>query len=158
MENEGTVKYLEDFVQGESESVGVHHLTEKEIVEYAAKWDPQSFHTDPAAAENSVFKGLTAAGTHLIAITVLHLVSHQPKVCVLAGLGWDDVRFMEPARPGDILTLYRECIGIRPSSSKPDRGIVKNRLNLINQNGKTVLSYMDTILVAKRPLEKQLNR
>jgi acyl dehydratase len=145
------LKYLEDFVPGEVETVGEYLLTQEEIIEYASKWDPLYFHIDPVAADNSVFSGLVAAGTHLIAISVLQLVTHQPRVCVLAGLGWDEVRFLGPARPGDSLTLFRECIEIRPSTSKPDRGVVKNRLTLSNQNGQPLLSYVDTLLVAKRP-------
>lgn len=145
------MKYLEDFVLGEVEKVGEHLLTQEEIIEYAKRWDPQFFHIDPEAANKSVFQGLTAAGTHLIAITVLHLVTHQPRVSVLAALGWDDVRFLGPARPDDTLTLTRECLEIRPSKSKLDRGIVRNKLTLNNQKGQSLLSYVDTILVAKRP-------
>ena len=144
------MKYFEDFVLGEVEKVGEHALTQNEIIEYARKWDPQFFHIDPKAATNSVFQGLIAAGTHLIAITVLLLVTHEPRVSVMAGLGWDEVRFHGPARPGDTLTLFRECIEIRPSTSKNDRGVIKNRLTLRNQNSDVLLSYMDTILVTRR--------
>ena len=145
------MKYLKDFGLGEIEKVGEYHLTQEEIIEFGKKWDPQFFHLDPEAADQSVFQGLIAAGTHLIAITVLQLLTHQPRVSVLAGLGWDEVRFLGPARPGDTLTLFRECLEIRPSTSKPDRGVVRNRLTLYNQNGQSLLSYVDTILVAKRP-------
>jgi len=145
------LKYLEDFVLGEVEKVGEHHLTQEEVIEFGKKWDPQFFHIDPEAANKSVFQGLIAAGTHLIAITVLHLITHEPRVSVLAGLGWDEVRFLEPARPGDTLTLFRECLEIRPSTSKFDRGVVRNRLTLSNQKGQSLLSYVDTIMVAKRP-------
>ena len=77
-------------------------------------------------------------------------MTHRPKVSVLAGLGWDEVRFLGPARPGDVLTLFRECIEIRPSTSKPDRGVVKNRFTLKNHKGQSVLNYVATILVSKR--------
>jgi acyl dehydratase len=145
------LKYFEDFVLGEIEKVGEYQLTQTEIIEFGKRWDPQFFHVDPDAAEKSVFSGLVAAGTHLIAITVLQLVTHQPRVSVLAGLGWDEVRFLEPGRPGDTLTLFRECLEVRPSISKSDRGVVRNRLTLSNQHGQPLLSYVDTILVAKRP-------
>ena len=144
------MKYFEDFVLGEVEKVGEYHLTEDEIIEFAKQWDPQFFHIDPEVARKSVFSGLIAAGTHLLAVTVLKLVTHEPRVSVLAGLGWDEIRFLGPARPEDILTLVRECLEVRPSDSKPDRGIVRNRLTLSNQKGQPVLSYVDTILVAKR--------
>lgn len=143
------MKYFEDFGLGEVEEVGEYKLTQEEITEFGKKWDPQFFHIDPMAADKSIFSGLIAAGTHLMAITVLKLVTHQPKVAILAGLGWDEVRFVGPARPGETLTLIRECIEIRPSASKPDRGVVKNRLTLSNQNGQPLLTYVDTILVAK---------
>lgn len=143
------MKYFEDFGLGEVEKVGEYKLTQEEIIEFGKKWDPQFFHIDPMTADKSVFSGLVAAGTHLMAITVLKLVTHQPKVAILTGLGWDEVRFVGPARPGDTLTLFRECIEIRPSRSKLDRGVVRNRLTLSNQNGQPLLMYVDTILVAK---------
>jgi acyl dehydratase len=154
-ELEAGLKYLEDFVLGEVEKVGEYLLTQEEIIEFGKKWDPQFFHIDPEAAEQSIFSGLIAAGTHLMAITVLQLVTHQPRVSILAGLGWDEVRFLGPARPGDTLTLFRECLEIEPSASKPDRGVVRNRLTLSNQNGDALLRYVDTILVAKRPTDSK---
>ena len=81
--------------------------------------EPQFFHIDPKASDNSVFQGLIAAGSHLIAISILHLVTHQPRVSVLAGLRWDEVRFLGLARPGDTLTLFRDCLEIRLSTSRP---------------------------------------
>jgi len=151
------MKYFEDFVVGEAEKVGEHHLTREEIIAFGKQWDPQFFHINPDAADESVFSGLIAAGTHLISITVLKLVTHEPRVSVLAGLGWDEVRFLGPARPGDTLTVFRECLQVSPSASKPDRGIVKNRITLSNHNDQPVLSYMDTILVARRPSEAENN-
>jgi acyl dehydratase len=145
------LKYIDDFFPGEVEKVGEYHLSQEEIIEFGRKWDPQSFHVDPVAAEESVFSGLIAAGPHLMAITVLLLGTHQPKVSVLAGLGWDEVRFLEPARPGDTLTLFRECMEVRQSTSNSDRGVVRNRITLKNQDGQPVMSYIITVLVAKRP-------
>ena len=148
------MKYLEDFVCGERQTVGEHLLNELEIITYASSWDPQFFHTDPQKATDSVFKGLVAAGTHLMAISVLKLVGQQPPVAVIAGLGWDEVRFLAPGRPGDRLRLERECVEVRPSSSRPDRGVVRSQLKLFNQNGDLLLSYIDAVLVARRPAEQ----
>lgn len=145
------MKYYDDFVAGEAEQVGDYHLTKDDVIAFGEKWDPQFFHTDPDAAGASMFSGLIAAGTQLMSIAVLLLVTHRPRVSVLAGLGWDEVRFLHPARPGDTLTLFRECVECRESASETDRGIVKNRITLKNQNSHTVLSYVDTILVKRRP-------
>ena len=146
------MKYLEDFVPGEIETVGEHSISLSEIIEYGKTWDPQPIHIglDPVAATE--LRWLVAAGTHLVAITVLKLVTHLPKVAIIAGLGWDEVRFHRPARPGDKLTVTRECLDVRPSKSKHDRGVVRNRITLTNQAGELVLSYIDAILVARRPV------
>jgi len=145
------MKYFEDFVVGETEQAGEYYLTEGDVIAFGEKWDPQFFHTDPVAAGASVFSGLVAAGTQLMSIAVLLLVTHRPRVSVLAGLGWDEVRFLNPARVGDTLSLCRECLECRGSVSKTDRGVVKNRITLSNQKSLTVLSYVDTILVDRRP-------
>lgn len=144
------MKHFEDFVVGETEKVGEYHLSANDIISFAKQWDPQFFHIDAEAAKKSVFSGLIAAGTHLISISVLKLVTHQPKVSVLAALGWDEVRFRSPARPGDKLTIFRECLETRPSKSKSDSGIVKNRITICNGNNQLLISYVDSILVAKR--------
>ena len=53
------MKYLEDFVPGEVEMVGEHQLTQEEMIAFSKKWDPQFFHTDPEAADNSIFHRFT---------------------------------------------------------------------------------------------------
>ncbi len=146
------MKYFEDFSPGECATVGSHHVTLEEIVQFARAWDPQPTHVDAGAAPDSQFRGLIASGAHLMAISVRLLVTSQEQpVAVVAGLGWDEVRFLAPVRPGDTVTLLRRCVEARPSRSKPDRGIVCNALQLINQDGAEVLAYRDTILVHRRP-------
>lgn len=145
------MKYFEDFAVGETAAVGTHHVTEDEIVSFARVWDPQPVHTHASAAAQSPFGGLIASGAHVIAISVRLLVSSAGEpVAVVAALGWDQVRFLAPVRPGDTLTLSRRCIEARPSRSHPERGIVRNALLLTNQSGVRVLSYEDSILVRMR--------
>jgi acyl dehydratase len=143
-------KYFEDFIPGTVVTIGTYSVTSEEITEYAKRWDPQPVHIDPDAARESHFGGLIACGSHVFAISVRLIVAQNPQVAVIAVLGCDKVRFTHPVRPGDILTLHIECIETRPSRSKADRGVVRNRITLINQNGEQVLSYIDTILVLKR--------
>jgi acyl dehydratase len=144
------MKYLEDFSPGERETMGTHTLAAEEIVEFARRWDPQEMHTSITAAAASPFGGLIASGAHLMALSVRLLVERKQRAAIIAGLGWDEVRFLEPARPGDILTATRTCIQARPSASRPGEGVVRNRITLVNQHGRTVLSYVDAILVAAR--------
>ena len=146
-------RYFEDFIPGEVLTLGTSPVTAEEIIEYAEKWDPQPRHIDPIAAKESSFGGLIASGSHIFAISVRLLVTQNPQVAVVAVVGCDRVRFTRPVRPGDVLTSYAECVETRPSRTKADRGIVRNKITLVNQNGERVLKYIDTILALKRPIQ-----
>lgn len=145
------MKYFEDFAPGDREAVGTHAVAAEEIVDFAKAWDPQPMHTDPEAARASAFSGLVASGAHLVALSVRLLILHPDRAAVVAGLGWDGVRFLEAVRPGDTLALTRQCMEARPSRSRPGVGIVRNQITFVNQHGRTVLDYTDTILVSRRP-------
>jgi len=147
-------RYFEDFTPGEVLTLGTYSVTADEIIEFAQRWDPQPRHTDPEAAKESSFGGLVASGAHIFAISVRLLVNQNPPVAVIAVVGCDKIRFTQPVRPGDVLTSYFECVETRPSRTKADRGIVRNQVTLVNQNGEQVLSYIDTILALKRPIQE----
>jgi acyl dehydratase len=157
--NVGDALYFEDFEVGTEISIGEYLVTKQEIVEFAKKWDPQPFHIDERAAEESAYGGLTASGSHIMAIRtwLLHhgkdtSNSPQPEkqAAIIGALGWDEVRFQNPVRPGDRLFLTREVIGKRESRSKPGRGVVQQLMTVTNQNRETVLIHKDSILVATR--------
>jgi acyl dehydratase len=146
-------QYFEDFEVGRKVEAGEYAVTPDEVIQYATKWDPQPFHIDENAAKASVYGGLTACGSHIMAIRTLLLhKSHETRTAAIMGtLGWDELRFPNPVRPGDRLSLTRECIEKRESRSRPDRGIVLQLIVVANQTGDPVLVHKDTILVAKRP-------
>jgi len=145
-----SIKYYEDFTVGSSETFGNYIVEKDEIIEYARKWDPQPFHIDEEKAKKSVFNGLTAAGSHIFAVSILLIMQREIKVQVVAMLGIEKLRFKHPVRPGDRLSLTHECIDKRESENKDDRGIVQNRITLKNQNGDDVLTYIDNMLISKR--------
>jgi len=93
--------------------------------------------------------GLIASGNHLIAIRNKFIQRLSINTCVVAALGWGEVRFIKPGRPGDHLTLFAECIEKRVSKLRFDCGIVKGRYELINQNNEIAMSLTDTLLVRK---------
>jgi acyl dehydratase len=144
-------KYFEDFKVGEILRGGPYTVSREEILQFAREFDPQPFHLDEAAANASVFGGLTASGAHTVALQIklIHQCESRDQA-VLAALGWDEVRFPKPVRPGDTLSLCNECIETRASETKPDRGIARMRIELVNQKGETVLTSVHTILVARR--------
>lgn len=144
-------RYFDDFEVGERWPIAeTYEMTKDEIVSFASKWDPQPFHVDEDAAKKSVYGTLTACGTHVQAV-VLKLAQALPhETAVIGALGYDEVRFHRPAKLGDTLSLVIECIETRPSSSKPDRGVVKNRHTLVNGDGDTVFTQTTTLLIARR--------
>ena len=145
------LKYFEDFHIGQVVSgKQSYEVTKKEIIEFARKWDPHSFHMDEKSAGDSIFKGLTAPATLVIAIAswLWHGVNEKP--ALVAGLGWDYVRFAAPVRPGDRLSFAFECVDARPSESRPDCGILRTQVTVTNQNGEAVLKLVDNYLVKRR--------
>ncbi|MGB3809829.1 MAG: MaoC/PaaZ C-terminal domain-containing protein [Parvibaculum sp.] len=146
------MRHFDDFKLGERHDIdAVYEMSEDEITSFAKKWDPQPFHIDRAAAAKSVYGTLTACGTHVQAV-VLWLAARLPEeTAVIGALGYDEVRFHKAAKLGDRLCLVIECIETKPSSSKPDRGVVKNRHILMNQNDETVFTQTTTLLIARKP-------
>lgn len=145
-----STKHFEDFHVGEETTVGDYRVTVDEIVEFAKKWDPQPFHTDEKDARRSIFGGLIACGCHVVSISILLQNGVGAKPNIIAGLGWDQLRFPSPVRPNDRLSLTVVCLEKRELRSRADQGIVRNLVTLINQKGEPVLTYQDTIIVAKR--------
>ncbi|MAF48488.1 MAG: MaoC/PaaZ C-terminal domain-containing protein [Rhodospirillales bacterium] len=138
----------QDLVPGDKHAFGSYRLDSAEIKEFAARWDPMPVHVDEAAAKASLFGGLTACGTHLLAIRVHLIQAHGVNPYVIASLGYE-VKFLKPARSGDLLTLYVECASKRESKSRPGTGIVQLSCTLNNQADETVLSMMDTLMIKK---------
>jgi acyl dehydratase len=143
--------YFEELQIGSRSAAGPYHLAKDEIIRFAQQYDPIPRHIDEQAAARSVFRGLTASGSHTFAIYILLTGQLQPHFQVLMGLGWDDVRLPSPVRPGDELDLEMTVLEVRESKSRSDRGIVRNRNLLRNQKRETVLECISNIFVARRP-------
>ena len=142
--------YLDDLHVGQRFTSGTYLMEETRIKEFAAEFDPQPFHLDEAAAEASLFKGLAASGWHTAAVAMRLLVTGGlPFASGLVGLG-GEVGWPRPTRPGDILRVESEIIGITPSRSKPDQGIVTVRGTTLNQHGEAVYVLTAKLLVFRR--------
>lgn len=143
-------KYFEDYKVGDRTFCGSHHVTEEEIIGFAQKWDPLPFHIDRGAGAASPFGGIVASGCHVLAIALRLINDSDATPAILGAIGWDEIRFVKPVRPGDQLSLELECLEARPSTSRPDRGIVRQLFTLKNQGGRTVFKFKDCILVARK--------
>jgi len=146
-------KYLEDFHVGDRFGSDTIEVTAESVVAFARDFDPQPFHLDPAAAEQSVFKGLVASGWHTAAMSMKLFVTGELRPAGgSVGLGVDELRWPRPVKPGDTLRLETEILDVRPSQSKPDRGVIRIRNVTTNQRGEIVQSFVASVLVRRRQL------
>jgi len=142
--------FFEDIEIGATVRVGSYRMDADEMMNYARKWDPLPVHSDEAAARQTMFGGLTASGSHTIAVRVLLLHRVPIQDGLIGAAGWDEVRFHQPVRPGDELWLEVTRADKRQSTSKPDRGIVTALMKLVNQRNEIVLSHRGTIFMRLR--------
>jgi acyl dehydratase len=142
--------YLDDLREGQVFTSPSREITAEAIKAFAAEFDPQPFHTDEAAAEESFFRGLAASGWHTAALTMRLLVEGGlPLAGGSIGAG-GEIRWPRPTRPGDVLTVTSTIEAIRASRSRPDRGMVTVRSETLNQRGETVQTLVSTIIAFRR--------
>jgi acyl dehydratase len=142
--------YFEDIEVGTVVSCGSTTVSEDDIVEFAEQFDPLDIHTDTEAAAESRYDGIIASGYHTLSLSVRLLVDAvRSQRAVGGGLGIDDVRWHEPVRPGDTITVENEILDKRISESSPEFGIVHEAITVWNQDGVTVLSLENRELVER---------
>ncbi len=120
--------YFEDLTVGEQYDAGEYTIEKDEIVSFAEQFDPQPFHTDPEAAEDSMFGELVASGIHTLCLSVRLFITgfvHAERLANMGGFGMDDLRWHEPVRPGETLRVEIEVAEKTPSESRTDRGYVE---------------------------------
>ena len=146
--------YLEDFSVGQKFRSASLRVSETEIKAFAEKFDPQPFHLDEAAAQQSPFAGLAASGWHTAAMTMRLLVDGEFKPAGgILGVGFDELSWPRAVRPGDELYVLSEVLEVRPSKSRPDRGMIRVRNTTYNQNDEAVQIFTGNLLVPRRPAE-----
>lgn len=143
--------YLEDLSVGQRFESATHLMTTEEIKRFASAYDPQPFHLDEAAATDSIFGSLAASGWHTGAVTMRLLVGGGAPIAggVIGASG--EIAWPRPTRPGDELQVFSEVLDIKPSRSKPDRGIVTVRSETRNQRGEVVQVLISKLVVPRRP-------
>lgn len=150
-DSESDPRYLEDIEVGATIDCGEVTVSADEIVEFAEEFDPLEFHTDPEAAEESRYGGLIASGYHTLSLSVRLLVEEvRSERAVVAGIGLDDVRWREPVRPGDTLSVETTVLETRPRESDSTTGVVVERISVTNQSETEVLSLKNRELVERR--------
>jgi acyl dehydratase len=144
--------FLEDLSVGQIFRTGTAPVELERSKAFAAEFDPQPFHLDEAAAGASIFGGLVASGWHTAALTMRLIVDSDFKISGgLVGAGVEQIRWPRPVRPGDTLRVESEVLEVRPSRSRPDRGIVRVRVTTLNQDGDAVMEQITSMIVPRQP-------
>lgn len=149
-----TDRYLDDFCVGERFVTPGTTLTESMLLDFAYRYDPQPFHIDKVAAERSTYGGLIASGWQtLVHAYRMFLTTGVLGACSMGSPALDDLRWRQPVRPGDTLHVEAEVREVRPSRSKPDRGVLRMAYTVVNQDAAAVLTFTITHMLARRPAQ-----
>ena len=142
--------YFEEFNVGDKFSSGGVTFTESEIVRFALQYDPQPFHIDVEAANNSQFKGLIASGFQTLALAFRMYIQEGMLKQGMGSPGMDELRWLLPVRPGDTLHMEVEVLSTKASSSRTDRGYVEKLCTVVNQKSEKVLTVRVTQIIRRR--------
>lgn len=145
-------KYFEDLAVGDHAESAEQAVNREEMLEFARRYDPQYFHTDPQAAKGSIFGEVVASG--LFTTVLWRRLDHQisGNIAWICGVAWKDTRWPKAVRATDRLRARWQCVGKRESGSDPRRGIIEMDYTLINQSGETVFSCRSVNLIERRAL------
>ncbi|HJV76571.1 MAG TPA: MaoC family dehydratase [Noviherbaspirillum sp.] len=144
--------YFEDFEVGKVINVGSRTVTEEEIIDFAKQFDPQPFHVDKAIAAKSMYGGIIASGWHTCGMIMRLMVDgFLNNSASLGSPGVDEIRWIKPVRGGDTLKVTTTALEMRPSGSKPDRGVVVTQWQATNQHGELVATIKGMGMFQRRP-------
>ena len=146
------MRYWDDIKEGDVVELGSRTLDKERMVAFAREFDPQPFHTDEKAAEASIWGGLIASGW--LTGSVLMRIFYDGFLKDTASMGspgLDELRWLKPVRPGDTLTVRLTVLETTASRSKPDRGIVRSLMEVLNQHGEIVMTTKGVNFIKRRP-------
>ena len=134
------VRAFEDYPTGLEVVSKTRTVTEQEILDFAHAFDPQWFHVDPIRAADSEFGGLIASGWHTCGVVFKMVCDHfLLRTSSQGSPGLEQLRWIKPVRPGDVLRARCSVLDKRPMQSKPQLGLVLLRWEGINQNEQVVV-------------------
>jgi acyl dehydratase len=142
---------FEDFVTGETVRFGAIPVSQDDIVAYASRYDAQDFHTDPEAAQHSFVGTLIASGWHSCSL-LMRLIAEGflLRSTGMGAPGIDEVKWLRPVKPGDVLSARRTVLETKASRSRPEMGLVRFRFELVNQRDEPVLDQTNWIMFGRR--------
>jgi acyl dehydratase len=147
------VLYFEDIQPGSKSAFGRYEVTREEVIDFASKFDPQPFHLSDEAAAETYFGRLSASGWHTAAMMMSMLVKNFSDIqqAGLGSPGIDELRWLKPVYPGDVLRVETEIIDKTPSRSKPDMGSFRSKATIFNQDDIAVMTVVSIGLIRRHP-------
>ena len=144
--------YFEDLVVGSTAAFGRYAVTREEVLEFAAKYDPQPFHLSDEAAAQTHFGRISASGWHTCAMVMRMMVDNltTSKQAGLGSPGLDELRWLRPVYPGDVLRVESELIDKTPSRSRPEMGSFRSEVRVFNQDDVLVATMKSIGLIRTR--------
>lgn len=143
--------YFEDIEVGSTQAFGRYAVSEEEIIEFAAKYDPQSFHLSEEAGKAMIFGGLCASGWHTCSMAMRMTVDNMPAESASIGSpGLDELRWTKPVFPGDVLTMKSTIMDKKESRSRKEIGTVFMLNEVFNQKQELVLSFKPIVMFKRR--------
>ena len=134
--------FFEDYQEDTVMEMGPVYVEEDEMIEFALRYDPQQMHIDPEDAKKGPYKGLIASGWHTCSLVMGELVKNYfSPSSSLGSPGIDELQWLKPVRPGDRLTVRATILETKRSRSKPDRGLVRTLVEVLNQQHEKVVSF-----------------
>jgi acyl dehydratase len=144
-------RYFEDYIAGAVHEFGSIPVEQQEVLDFGRRFVPLSYHTDPELAQQSIYGGLIAAGWHTAALMMrLYTDNYLSQVANLGSPGCDELKWDKPVFPGDDLSIRVAVLETRRSESKPDRGIIRSFVEVLNQNREVVMSVKMVNFVKSR--------
>jgi acyl dehydratase len=145
------LRYFEDFQTGQELPLKPHTVTRAEIVAFASEYDPQPFHLDESAGSDTLLGGLAASGWHTCALFMRMMYEGWLNESASMGApGIDRLKWVRPVRPGDVLSGRSVVVDVRPSRSRPDRGFVHLRHEVVDARGDLVMLLEHPFMVTRR--------
>ena len=152
MNSDDGLVYFEDLEIGAKASFGHYEVTREEVIDFASKYDPQPFHLSDEAAAQTHFGRLSASGWHTCAMVMRMLVDNmtQNRQAGLGSPGLDELRWLKPVYPGDVLRVETELVSKKQSQSRPEMGSFQSLVSVFNQDGVKVCSMKSIGLIRVR--------
>ena len=145
--------YFEDLEVGRETYFGSYEVTREEVLEFAAKYDPQPFHLSDDEAAKTHFGRLAASGWHTAAMTMAVIARHvvEKRQAGLGSPGIDELRWKKPVHPGDTLHVRGRILEKTPSRSRPEIGSFRTETTVTNQHDQVVMTFISIVLIRRRP-------